>query len=926
MKDNLFVRSSKLIKCLKNKLFQIGKDNPFYWYYYLKDAGKRVQTKEMADKAVNEFIVDNPEYKILEVISRRFLTHEVCEVAVKNNGLNLEFVPEQYKDADMCMLAVQGEGDALKYAPDCILFGDRGYEICDMAVRKGFGGYALSFVPDRYLQGKVGKSLCRAAVLSNGYSIKYVPDHLITSDLVKLAIETSAPVKDVLLPDGSRSTKGIYYRDYPVLSVVPDKFMSEEMVVLSARLYPESLQYAPKKFVSHNLCLEMIERNPMNLRYVPSPDKELVKFAIETNPLAILAVIEFKICHNALVKGSIVFIKKTFEGLKKKFENNFRTDYAIKKHEPVELAMPVLDRESKQMVSDTDRISSLVNTTNSAEKIYYITDIHLEHQIVNDPEDLEGMPLNKIRHRINDKIVEMLSSVPKDDHATLLIGGDVADSVILEKMFYEQLVSLYGNRGRIIAILGNHELWNSYPMRFESLSKKISSFIWGNFKLNSSHKYLRKIDKIISNYRQFIPKQVILLENELLIFYKDNDIDIMDEQTILNASIKKLSEKFSEAAFLVLGGIGFSGLNPFYNAKMGLYRNTVSPKEDIKRSRRFQAIYEKVLKSAANLRVIVLTHNPVRDWSDDNYKENWIYVSGHTHQNTFLLQRNLAVFSDNQIGYHRKPWSLKSFTTDFHRFDPFKNYPDGIWKITRKQYVDFNRYQGIEMNGKGYPGDVYALKRNGFYMFVLKTKSGLCLLEGWKRHKLNHDINYYFDNLPEYVQKVYSAFASYREAIMAISAEVRSIGGIGTVHGCIVDINYYNHFYLNILDGKVTPYFATDMTNKIVYRNMKKLLKSSKNNFGSVIENRCMLSRYLSKAKKGELPILSQNNIERWEMPAGAQIVTDRSMYKPSHIMRSIQYMFDQKVVRIWDDNIISLENKKDMTDKLTANDKLTDW
>lgn len=87
-----------------------------------------------------------------------------------------------------------------------------------------------------------------------------------------------------------------------------------------------------------------------------------------------------------------------------------------------------------------------------------------------------------------------------------------------------------------------------------------------------------------------------------------------------------------------------------------------------------------------------------------------------------------------------------------------------------------------------------------------------------------------------------------------------------------------------------------------------------------------MLSRYLSKAKKGELPILSQNNIERWEMPAGAQIVTDRSMYKPSRIMRSIQYMFDQKIVRIWDDNIISLENKKDMTDKLTANDKLIDW
>lgn len=249
MEDGLAVRSSGLIERLERKSEVIsfsemwGKDNPFYWYLHLKELGKRAQTKEMVDEAVNGFSVNNPAYTILRVIAKKYLTREVCEIAVSKNGRNLEYVPEQYRDAVMCLAAVQSDGGALRYVPEqyqdiamCmaavqsggsaleyvpkqILLGDKGYEICFTAVCNG--GLALSFVPKCYLRGKEGKALCEAAVKANGYALEYVPKRLITKELAKVAIEAPFPVRELLWPDGSRSTRSAYRSYCPVLSLVP---------------------------------------------------------------------------------------------------------------------------------------------------------------------------------------------------------------------------------------------------------------------------------------------------------------------------------------------------------------------------------------------------------------------------------------------------------------------------------------------------------------------------------------------------------------------------------------------------------------------------------------------------------------------------------------------------------------------------------
>ena len=131
-------------------------------------------------------------------------------------------------------------------------------------------------------------------------------------------------------------------------------------------------------------------------------------------------------------------------------------------------------------------------------------------------------------------------------------------------------------------------------------------------------------------------------------------------------STEELTDICQNSTFLLLGGLGFSGLNPTYNAKSGLYRNTITQEEDIRRTNRFQMVYEKISICAKDCRVLVLTHTPITDWSHIACNSKWIYINGHTHRNKIeKTQSKALVLSDNQVGYKPKQWRLKNISLFF---------------------------------------------------------------------------------------------------------------------------------------------------------------------------------------------------------------------------------------------------------------------
>lgn len=540
------------------------------------------------------------------------------------------------------------------------------------------------------------------------------------------------------------------------------------------------------------------------------------------------------------------------------------------------------------------------------ERVYYVTDLHLEHQL-----DLDGKSFSDARAMVAEKITELIGEDLSDEFqrnplawesSLLLVGGDVAHCVELERLFYEELRRRW--RGAIVAVLGNHELWYGDS---DGLGEG------------------RALSAIFEDYERALSESgVHLLENALLFKYKGRTWQCISEGLLLEADTDDLEELCRESTCIVLGGLGFSGRNPQYNAALGLYRAAVDSEEDERCSERFRAVYERVMHCAEHRQVIVLTHMQMANWSSAGYNPNWVYISGHTHQNVMIRSDDgTTVLSDNQIGYEPKEWNLHCFTRR-GVYDPLELLSDGIHPISKEQYVDFNRGHGITMRRFKWKGDLYALKRNDYYMFFIKNTS-LCMLEGGRRHKVECSLEYYFENMDEYTRQIEAAFRPYRTALRKLANEVREFGGSGRIHGCIIDIDFFRHIYLNPFDGTITPYRAFSMYSWEGFPSVPALLSAEPAWRFSQCEH-TMLERYEKALVEGSIPILAHRAMDEGvSLETVPEIVFDTEFaYDSSLIAKKIQYVLDQRVIRVWNDDVLGearkmLPDLKRKTQKLEA-------
>ena len=852
-------------------------------YRYLEYMGKNVQTVHDVKNIIEEYNKGPAERPILKVVSKRLLNEEICTIAVSKNGLNLEYVPDKYINYDMCMLAVSNNGEILRIVPDEY----KNYEMCFTAVSHSNNDTALEFVPENILTGEKGRLLCETAVQVNGLSIKSVPIEYFTTDLVISSIENFKYEEYFIC---------YVYFDCP-LDYIPSCYITKDIVNLIMDKYPYLFKKLPRKFVKQKTCVELIEKNPLNLKYIPRGmiTKKMVELAVSSEPDAILSAPPDKISYDLSLKAlqqgvEIPYSMFSIESIIK-YEKNIFPEFSNK--EAIILHDSKTIPQNLTLTDNCKKQEHIIKVDNGDTlPIYYITDIHLEHQI-----EVVGKSLYEIKVQIHKKISEMISGANTD--AILLIGGDVADSLYLSKLFYN-ILSKFWN-GRVISVLGNHELWDLCNTN-------------GN----------ATVEEIIKTYQDEIKCNI--LENEIIINYKGLEYIPIPEKVILSCDIEELESIFKKSTFILLGGNGFTGKNNYYNASTGLYKSTLSREEDIVLSERFERIYNIILQCAADLPVIVLTHTPLWDWTKSAPNPNWIYVNGHNHQNGFIMDKTgVKIFSDNQLGYDPRTWHLNKFVIDLKIYDPFANLDNGVHKISKQQYIEFNRCQGIDMKTMKHKGDIYAIKYNGYYMFILKKGIGAYLLEGGKIRTLNYDIDYYLTNIPKYIDNVLKIMKPYMECLNSIAEEVKMIGGWGRIHGCIVDIDFYNHIYLNPFDGTITPYYATSEKEKYVYKNLEQLLLDTRNNY-IFLNLKSMHSKFFELSNENKMTLLKTQDRNKNNIFTPPVLVSDTSIYDPSRKMRSFQYFFDNKVIRNWNDNILNFDASKFKLNLLNTQQFLRDY
>lgn len=195
----------------------------------------------------------------------------------------------------------------------------------------------------------------------------------------------------------------------------------------------------------------------------------------------------------------------------------------------------------------------------------------------------------------------------------------------------------------------------------------------------------------------------------------------------------------------------------------------------------------------------------------------------------------------------------------------------------------------------------YEREKNLAVCLMLVRKCFICTNKRWngRLYILNggtikglaqNDVQYYFENMDVMAEAVKSPLNKYSEFQKAIGATVRKIGGWGTIHGCIVDIDGYNHLYVNPFDGTVTPYYAVDMIQKVAYPSIQNLL-----------EKNCpkLFANYSLLFEKGTEEITALTKYPRKPI-----VYLGTEMYRASREIKKMQKLYTN-ILSFWDDTVL---------------------
>ena len=233
-----------------------------------------------------------------------------------------------------------------------------------------------------------------------------------------------------------------------------------------------------------------------------------------------------------------------------------------------------------------------------------------------------------------------------------------------------------------------------------------------------------------------------------------------------------------------------------------------------------QTLYLRLETALSNKRMIVATHMPMKDWSHScSYQQNG-FTFGATPIEMNLMQKDIFSRIIKWVIINQK-MQIKTFSIS-NIYNTFANYTDGIHEITAEEYRSYNVGINIRMRFSE-PKDteaIFLLKNGGFHMFILRnSKNDLCLLSGGKRKKLREKrLENIYRALGVYGTSITNGMSQYRELMNAASSEVRRLGFSGRIHGCIIDVDYGHHLFINPLNGHIAAYYALDIEIRVFIR------------------------------------------------------------------------------------------------------------
>jgi hypothetical protein len=211
---------------------------------------------------------------------------ELCLAAVLQDGLTLEFVPEEFKTSELCLTAIWRTPDVFKYVPGAI----KTPEFCLDAIQRN--GNAFTQVSDelktrdfclaavqrnelafKYISGKlITPEFCLAAIRQNGWALEHVPENLKTLELCLAAVQQEG--------------RAIRY--------VPDILKTPEVCLCAVQHHKTSLfsplELIPDELKTLELCLAAVQHFDYALKLVPEELKTQVSAMLNDSQMTAGAI------------------------------------------------------------------------------------------------------------------------------------------------------------------------------------------------------------------------------------------------------------------------------------------------------------------------------------------------------------------------------------------------------------------------------------------------------------------------------------------------------------------------------------------------------------------------------------------------------------------------------------------------------------
>lgn len=503
-------------------------------------------------------------------------------------------------------------------------------------------------------------------------------------------------------------------------------------------------------------------------------------------------------------------------------------------------------------------------------RIAYISDLHLDHHLKyygNNEEQMIKDVVKKLEHSLT-----CLNEGQSDCIYAVFLGGDISDTPEMTIGFLKKFRTKV--KIPIFFVLGNHE-YIEFP----------------------------DVQSCVDFYRDRLQElRITLLHNEYV-------------------ECSYLKERF-----MIFGGTGFAKYDEVWNADSIVGCSNFTREDEIRET----TLFEKAFQSALNVAkegkkcLLCLAHYPVSACLNNVFEKEAIYFSGHNHCNEYMRKENRVLYADNQVGYENNDITFKKATTGLI-INPYSGLNDGLYQTSVEDYLRFYRYLG-ESIGDGTllyrrckNGILYVVKRKGYYgFFIISTKrksKGISIVNGGITKKLttSTEISWICENFDIVVSKYLHMLLPMRKVQEDLSREIKELGLDGTIHGLIVDIDFYHHIALNPIDGTINFYFASEFGLKRELNSFDEVIKSLEYNSLGIEKRNYELIRgkYEEKADAGGYLLGSAfcNNLletESYEVEDISQRIErivnrKEGMYGISRKISPLQRLFTGRVLRDFD-------------------------